>query len=88
MQDASAVTILPADMTVDATTTFDLTPGTATMSNAATPQLIANLQPLSSADENNNPRVGTITAATTNLQNLPASGTLTGTLTLTGGACT
>ncbi|KKK71619.1 hypothetical protein LCGC14_2912110, partial [marine sediment metagenome] len=88
MQDATAVTILPSDMTVDATTTFDLTPGTAIMSNAATPQLIANLQPLSSADEASNPRVGTITAATTNLQNLPASGALTGTLTLTGGACT
>ena len=88
MQDATAVTILPSDMTVDATTTFDLTPGTAIMSNAGTPQLIANLQPLSSADEASNPRVGTLTAATTNLQNLPASGALTGTLTLTGGACT
>jgi len=88
MQDATAVTILPQDMTVDATTTFDSTPGTATMLNTGTPVSIANLQPLSSADENNNPRVGTITAATTNLQNLPASGTLTGTLTLTGGACT
>ncbi len=88
MQDASAVTILPQDMTVDATTTFDLTPGTAIMSNAGTPVLIANLQPLSSADEASTAKVGTITAATTNLQNLPASGALTGTLTLTGGACT
>ncbi len=88
MQDATAVTILPQDMTVDATASFDLTPGTAIMSNAGTPQLIANLQPLSSADEASTARVGTITAATTNLQNLPASGALTGTLTLTGGACT
>ena len=89
MQDSvPEVTILPQDMTIDATDTFDLTPGTATMLNAGTPVLIANLQPLSSFDEGGTARVGTITAATTNLQNLPASGALTGTLTLTGGACT
>jgi len=87
MQDSvPEVTILPQDMTVDAGTAFDPVP-TATMLNTGFPVLIANLEPLSSANENNNPRVGTITAATNNLQNLPASGTLTGALTFTGGAC-
>ena len=86
MQQSGGIMILPSDMFVNSTTAFDLV-GEQTMLNTGTPVQIANLQPLSSTDENNIARQGTIKAETNNLQKNPTTAGLTGTLTLTGGLC-
>ena len=87
MQESGSIMILPINIHVNATTAFDLE-GEQTMSSTGALTKIADLEPFTSANENNNARPGTITAETDNLQKSATAGAaLTGTLTLTGGTC-
>ena len=84
---ASDIHILPDAVTINADDGIALNAvGNAQMVNAGTNVLIANLGPTGAQGENG-PRTATITVLTDNLQNTPAVGVQTATLTFTGGTC-
>lgn len=85
---AADIHILPDAVTINADDGITLNAvGNAQMLNAGTDVLIANLGP-TGAEGENSPRTATITVLTNNLQNTPAVGVQTATLTFTGGTCT
>lgn len=84
---AADIHILPDAVTINADDGIALNAvGDAQMVNAGTNVLIANLGPTGAQGEGSD-RTATITVLTSNLQNTPAVGVQTATLTFTGGSC-
>jgi len=77
------LSIFPTDVDIDAVNTAGDATGLIALNDDGTEAVFAQLEPLTSVNEGNNPRGVTLTVATDNLQNLPKSGTQSATITFT-----